>query len=170
MNDSFHIEYIGGIMKFKILLASILFPTLCWSQNLQSYQIEIHDKSGHTVYHSIQDFNPKNISTSNFSDLNKKEYISSCVKNNEGVKNELNYELEGTYGEMVWNRDSQELRLDYKKVAEIKKINLGDCPIEELTMDEVNFSVEFPLIEFEQSIKTPYDEYNLHIKKIKRHE
>lgn len=155
----------------KIAFALLLIPTAIFAQTMQemkprNYSIELHNQNNLVLFQVTKAINPKDIALASFNTMKKNSFISSCIKNENVVKTETDYYMEGVRGDFGLDNGESNLNFTFKKVLDKKEVSLGDCNIEDLVVDEVDFIVNFPLLEYEQTIKTKLNQYKLIIKKV----
>lgn len=148
----------------KILLLSLSLMVLSSSvfsqelEKVQTYQIQLSDMSKTWVKTITKTINPKNIISADFEEVSPVANI--CVN---GKPQPLNETSEGIFSS---EKGYQQLTLSMTKVLNLKDIS-GNCSESTPVIDSVNIVIGFPILSFEQTVKTEKNTYLVTAKKIR---
>lgn len=152
-------------------LALILIPSAIFAQNMHemkagNYSIQLQNKTNEVIFETVKNINPNEMGASSFNNMAQYSFTSICMKNEDKVLKETGYYTQGVRGDFALTNGDAILKFSFKKVLDKKEISLGDCNIEELVVDEADFIVTFPILEYEQTIKTAQNQYKIIVKKV----
>lgn len=149
----------------KILLLSLSLLALSsniYAQELDrvnTYQIELSDIDKTWVKTITKTVDPKNIIAADFEDISP--VASICV---DGKPQDLTEKSEGIFST---EPGSQQLTLSITKVLNLKDFQ-SSCSAATPVIDVVNVKIGFPILSFEQTIKTEKNTYLVTAKRLKQ--
>lgn len=153
---------IGKCMKKILLLSLLALSSSVFAQELDkvtTYQIELSDVNKTWVKTITKTVDPKNIIAADFEDISP--VASMCV---DGKPQDVTEKAEGIFST---EPGSQQLTLSVTKVLNIQDFQ-ANCSTSTPVVDIVNVRIGFPLLSFEQTVKTEKNTYLVTAKRVRQ--